>query len=242
MEDEFRDIESLLEAGELDRLIGRVESAVFEAKGPGPYDLSLAFGRWELAKDVASFANGDGGFIIIGLVHARLVEQDTDRVSALDLLEESVFEAYRYKSIVSEYVDGKILGLQVRWVQHKNQPGHGVGVICIPPQSNDAKPFLLKQLDESGKTRQLIFGIVSRKEAHSVPSTIAELRKALSHGTSNVATRLTRVEEQLASMHDRLLTIGENTHQILAAREQPVPTPPLPDPLDSRITRVLEDE
>src|SRR2546425_7708920 len=84
MEAEFRDIKSLLEAGELDRLIGRVESTVFEAKGPRPYDFTQAFGRWELAKDVASFANSDGGFIIIGLAHERLAGQDMDRVSALD--------------------------------------------------------------------------------------------------------------------------------------------------------------
>src|SRR5439155_17792097 len=133
-------------------------------------DFTQAFGRWELAKDVASFANSDGGFIIIGLAHERLAGQDMDRVSALDLIEESVFEAHRYESIVREYVDRKISGLQARWIEHKSSPGRGVGVIHIPPQSNDAKPFLLKQLDESGQTHQLVFGIVSRKGAHSVPS------------------------------------------------------------------------
>jgi predicted HTH transcriptional regulator len=233
MKDEFRDIDDLIEAGELDRLIGCVESAVFEAKGSRPYDFSQAFGRWELAKDVASFANSDGGFIIIGLVHDQLPEQDTDRVSALDLIEESTFESSRYKGIVNEYVDGKISGLQVKWVQNKDKPGHGVGVIHIPPQPNDAKPFLLKQIDESGKTRQLVFGIASRKGAHSVPSTLEELRKALSHGTSNTATRLTRIEEQLASMHDRLLILDERQQQ---------PSLPSLDPLDSRIEQALETE
>src|SRR5262249_44799703 len=234
--------EALIEAGELDRLIGCVEGSVFEAKGPRPYDFSQAFGRWELAKDVASFANSDGGFIIIGLVHEQLAEQDTDRVSALDLIEESTFESHRYKSIVSEYVDGKISGLQVKWVQHKNIPGRGVGVIHVPPQSNDAKPFLLKQLDESGKTRQLVFGIISRKGAHSVPSTVEELRRALSHGTSNTATRLTRIEEQLANMHDQLLAIDENQQQILVAQQPSAPSRPSIDLLDSRIEQVLEDE
>jgi predicted HTH transcriptional regulator len=228
MEDEFQNIKSLLEAGEPDKLIGCVENVVFEAKGPRPCDFAQASGRWEIAKDVASFANSVGGFIVIGLVHERLAEQDTDRVSALDLIEESVFEAHQYESIVSEYVDRKISELQVRWIEHKSSPGRGVGVIHIPPQPNDAKPFLLKQLDESGKTRQLVFGIVSRKGAHSVPSSMEELRKALRNGTSDVATRLTRVEEQLAGLHE-----------MLAAREQ---TAPPTDLLNSRIGRVLEDE
>jgi len=57
----FESVKALLDGRAYDSLIGLREDAWLEAKGGEPYDLGAAHGRYELAKDVAAFANRAGG-------------------------------------------------------------------------------------------------------------------------------------------------------------------------------------
>jgi predicted HTH transcriptional regulator len=59
-------LEEITLRGSFDRLVGEVETDLFDTKGQ-PYLVDNDGGKRELAKDVSAFANLGGGFILIGV-------------------------------------------------------------------------------------------------------------------------------------------------------------------------------
>jgi predicted HTH transcriptional regulator len=59
-------IREILQSGDFSQFVGEPEGGILDAKEQ-PYNLRGEAGKYDLAKDVSSFANTDGGFIIIGL-------------------------------------------------------------------------------------------------------------------------------------------------------------------------------
>ena len=76
-------IKKIIETKELDQLIGLREGLYFDAKEKNGYNLDTSNGRYELAKDVSSFANAAGGLLMIGLNTEPLIGQKTEKVRAL---------------------------------------------------------------------------------------------------------------------------------------------------------------
>ncbi len=58
------DIKRIVSEGAWDSLLGESESEVLDCKMV-PYRLEEVQGKHELAKDVSSFANAEGGFILL---------------------------------------------------------------------------------------------------------------------------------------------------------------------------------
>src|SRR6266849_9545747 len=63
--DSLGDLWAALARGDLDRLNGTAECEWLDFK-LSPYAVSEEYGKWELAKDVAGFANAAGGVIVVG--------------------------------------------------------------------------------------------------------------------------------------------------------------------------------
>jgi len=61
------DIAEILKNRKLDALKGLRENQWFDAKRAAGYNLVIAAGRFELAKDVSALANAEGGHILVGL-------------------------------------------------------------------------------------------------------------------------------------------------------------------------------
>ena len=74
----------------LEEFIGMAESDEFESRKVTGIRTILNSKEdiYELAKDVSSLANENGGFLIIGLRTAQLETDKIDRVSTLDLFPE----------------------------------------------------------------------------------------------------------------------------------------------------------
>ena len=60
------DLERIINSNNFEELKGKYEYEWFECKSQ-PYLLNDNKGKRELAKDVSSFANSDGGYIVIGV-------------------------------------------------------------------------------------------------------------------------------------------------------------------------------
>lgn len=180
------------------------EDDVFEAKGSAPYDFSKPDAQYELAKDVSSFANANGGWIIVGLTTKKLQTEPVDFVTALDLLAETAFPAVALAGRINDFIEPPIPSLDVRWIANAATPTLGLGVIRIPPQPNVLKPFLIKRVFEDGAlVRGIVFGYAMRIGASSIPFTVKELRRAMQKGMSPDAERLTRIEEKLDEVLER---------------------------------------
>jgi hypothetical protein len=184
----FESVKALLANRDYGSLIGLQEDAWLEVKGSTPYDLDTPEGRYQLAKDVAAFANGTGGIIIVGLRTTRPANAHTEVVAEYDLCAEQGFDVRRYMSLIEKYTHPAIEGLNVRWVPVSREGTHGLGVIEVPPQNPDRQYFLIANVVDTGaKIRQFVFGIVRRNESSNDPFTIAELYRYTQTGKSSIA-------------------------------------------------------
>lgn len=135
----------LLCAGRWDLFKGQPESDWLEAKGE-PYDhLEPKIGdswRFELAKDVASFANApEGGMIVLGMVTKD--RGDGDVIQGHKEFDLKRVKASTYRRYIAQLVYPRIKGFEVRRIRGKNQ-GSGLVVLVVPPQPDTSRPFLVQ--------------------------------------------------------------------------------------------------
>ncbi len=216
----FESIKAIIEGHAYGALIGLQEDAWLEAKSGAPYELDTPEGRYELAKDVAAFANGTGGIVIVGLQTTRQANTQTDEITAYDLCTQDTFVTNRYASLIGEYIHPRIEGLTVYWLPVNPEGSQGLGIIEVPPQNPDQQYFLIANaIDGGSRIRQFVFGIVRRNDSSNDPFTIEQLYQHTQKGKSSLAQSLTRIEDKL----DAVLTQGRQVdipdpEQIYAAR------------------------
>lgn len=200
----IEEIRAILESGDFGAFKNLRESQWFDAKGRKPYDLDQPADRYELAKDVCAFCNADGGYLVIGLQHEPILEEDTQRVSGVELFGADELDLATYRGVVREYVYPEIKGLAVDWVAARTDPSVGVAYVCVPQQSVDSMPFLIKNVVEKGqRLKHIVFGMSRRVGAASVPLTVDELHRRVKHGMNTVAERLTSIEQKLDEILQR---------------------------------------
>ncbi len=212
--------------------VGLREGQWFDAKRAAGYNLATEAGRFELAKDVSSFANAEGGYIIIGLTTADVPEEQTEQVNGLDLLPGAEFPGAAIQGVLNEYLYPRLQGLTVVWVEDGAAAGQGLGVIRIPALENDRRFVLMKKvLDAETLLPQIVFGVAVRRNSSSIPLTVEQLHRMCQDGRNSVAERLTRIEAKLDSyMREREQPDAEGEQQAYAEEAQ------------NRIQRVLADE
>jgi predicted HTH transcriptional regulator len=199
-------VEKTLAERKFAALRGVREGEFFEAKGAKPYDFATPDGRYELAKDVSALANASGGWLIVGLKTTPLATEAADAVSSLDLIPEPDFDAARIKGLLNDHVHPSIAGLGVYWAADAENPGLGAGVIHVPEQKVDSKPFLITRVVEDGvHVKGIVFGYARRMRADSTPHTAAQLHQAMRVGMNTTAQRLTSLEEKVDKVLDLLV-------------------------------------
>jgi len=198
MTPEIKNILEIISKKDFSKFIDMKENQYFEAKNGNPYDFDDPNDRYELAKDVSSFANMEGGYLIIGLKTKRLDSEKTDIVTSLDLIKKVDFKAVKFSGIIKEYIYPQIDGLEIKWVGDKLNPGQGIVYIFIPKQNDDKKLFLIKNIIEEGeKIRQFVFGITQRDISSNQPLTIHQLYEKIKYGMSTNSVKLRRIEEKI---------------------------------------------
>ena len=200
------DIRSLVETGEFQQLIGEFEGQHLDAKAQ-PY--SFASGndaKREFAKDVAAFANASGGCIIIGAETTVSSLQAGEQITALKSFPETLFNADQYCKIINEWLYPELNGLIIKWRPNKDARQSGIGVIFIPSQAPETKPFLLTRTIGDKKTTEILLGYAERRIDRTDIKSVVELHHAMRTGMNLEATLLNRItnvetllQRQLAS-------------------------------------------
>lgn len=197
----FESVRQIIDTHAYHSLIGRREDTWLEAKGNNPYDFNTPAGRYELAKDVAAFANNSGGVIIVGLTTVPSAEAQTDEITALDLCTPASFTPHQYESIITEYIHPTIEGLHISWHPVNEDGTAGLGVIVIPPQNADRQYFLIaKVVQEGAKLKEIVFGVVRRSDAANDSFTRDQLYRHMQSGKSTVAQKLERIDEKIEAI------------------------------------------
>lgn len=134
-------------------LIGAVETEQVDFK-LGPYVLAEKHQKWELAKDVAAFANRRGGLIVIGIETQRLVNEIVEAALAIRPVRKTVVDLQQHRSVVDSWIYPRPVGIDIRWYPPETSEDSGLLVIEIPAQCEESMPFMVREMtDPQGSFR-----------------------------------------------------------------------------------------
>jgi hypothetical protein len=199
----FQDFDEIVRSRSWQALVGQLENEIFDCKKTG-YDLVAEAQKHELAKDVSSFANAGGGFIILGVETKKSERHPTDEVAALRPFAERHLDSTQYLNILETWLTPKLEGVTVEWCPSAEDPEVGFGVIRIPPQTESRGPILIsKVVLESGNRRDMLVGFAQRKRDRSAAASASDLAAWLRDGRAFHSTLSSRLNEIVARLDDR---------------------------------------
>jgi hypothetical protein len=188
------EIKAIVDSGELDRFVGKIEDQFFDAKGqPYQFDAGMDAKR-EFAKDVTSFANAAGGWILVGLSTVPSLLAPGEQVDVLRPLARTLFNVDQHRKIVLEWVYPVPKDIEIRWMPWGVDVDKGVGAIFIPPQNERLKPFLITRTIGDKKSTEVVVGYVERRLDATEVRSVVELHHALRLGFNFERELLGRIE------------------------------------------------
>jgi hypothetical protein len=160
-------VDELLLAFEKDRatdVLGTIENDLFEFKSQ-PYRTTTVAERWELAKDVAAFANAKGGCIVVGVKTAPLSSVPGERADSLTEIPSDRISHPKLPRILEQLVYPELRGIQYHWFPSTPDPTRGYFVIVVPEQPGSSHPFVLRamSLDDGSEPSRTALGIPTRE-------------------------------------------------------------------------------
>lgn len=178
-----KELKKIISDGDFNPLIGKIENEFFDCKNQ-PYNLKNEYSKRELAKDVSSFANLNGGYILIGPKTKNSETHFGDEITEISLLNQDLVDPNQYKNIIKDWIyPDEIQGIRVYWKTSKNDNNKGIIVIEIPTQKESLKPFLIsKTMEEGKKISETIFGYAERKGDTNDPKRIKDIYKIMRDG------------------------------------------------------------
>ncbi len=184
MEFTIKELEKIINEGDFNHLIGKIENDFFDCKRE-IYYLQNKKAIIELAKDVSSFANLNGGYILIGPKTDPSITHFGDEVTEISLLDQNLVNPAHYIDIIKNWIyPNEIDGIKIYWKASKDNHNKGIVVIEIPPQKDSSKPFLINRIVEvkNNKMSEIIFGYAERREDKSDHKSVKDVHKIMRDG------------------------------------------------------------
>ena len=133
--------------------IGLIESQIFDAKSQ-PYILDTERGKHELAKDIVSFLNADGGFILIGGVTEKSATHSGEEVTGISWFKSELLNVRRYYDIINEWVYPSPEGVELVEIKG-DQSNDGKVVFILCARGNFGTPMANSSAPEWQEVRQV---------------------------------------------------------------------------------------
>lgn len=217
----LEELKTIIETGDFEALSNRIENEFCECKR-GIYLLEADSGKRELAKDVASFANLNGGYILIGPQTERNEQHLGDEIKSISYLQEGQINRKQYFDIIREWIYPDIQGLDIFWRQGKIDSSKGIFIIHIPNQTETTKPFLIKKVLDEKKKVEIVFGYVERRRDGNIPKDISSIYALLRDGINynrNIDGRFSKLESLLDGLKTKeMLSKNENIYTEIQQR------------------------
>jgi schlafen family protein len=192
---------SVISAGHPELLVGLLENGWLEAKR-APYRLDHEVDRYELAKDVASFANATGGLILIGAkTKGRPEGDEITNVNGCVLADA---RPGKLRSLIEKRVHPRIEGLRAEQVPLSSD-GRGVVLIEIPSQADSRKPFLVVGTRSGDRVSELGFTYAVREGDRTRAPRIEVVHQLIRAGHAALeSNQASAVVEEIRADIDRL--------------------------------------
>lgn len=194
---------SQLAARDFASLIGLPESVWLDAKET-PYMLDTPKQKLELAKDVSSLANAEGGIIVIGFDTERKPETAGEYISEVCPFPLSLVDPDRYMKILAALIYPPPHEVRIQTFENGIADGKGIAAIVVEAMPA-GRPYVVgSMLDETGQALGAYFGFFERKRDVIPPVSIARIQQQLSAGLqwSSINDRLSAIEGRLASWEE----------------------------------------
>ncbi|WP_034088901.1 AlbA family DNA-binding domain-containing protein [Streptacidiphilus albus] len=141
-----------------DRIIGTRESDWVDFKsvwpGVGPYDLGTDKGKYELAKDVAAFANAGGGLIVCGFKAVQKTTELYETATKATPFGKELVKPNSYKDVLTEYLR-PLVKVDFHWFDHpdgdQDTAGHYFVIEVAPLPEQERWAIVTRGLNEDGK-------------------------------------------------------------------------------------------
>jgi hypothetical protein len=187
---------SVIRARHPELLIGTFESQWLDAKGR-PYRLDQKGGQYELAKDVASFANAHGGLILIGAKTKRRPAGDEINSANGCVLSDAAPTALC--SVIGRRIYPRIEGLRVEQIPLSSKD-RGVVLIEIPTQAEAHKPFLVAGTKSGNRVSELGFTYAVREGEGTEAPRIEVIHQLIRAGKAGLDGNSSQVEALRADL------------------------------------------
>lgn len=202
-------VKEILENGDFDKFKDQNEGDYFEAKQQKPYEVDSSdspkrfSALVKLASDIASLANGKGGYIICGLQTQKLQNSPHDVVVGLDLLrKEDFYDQNTTQALIIDSVHPR-LEVQIGWYPSSGDSQLGVGVIFIPPQDESKKNFIVKVAEVAGsKLNRNFVGIPIRQGSDTLWMPVDQIYKLTKRGPNDFQQLNESLSGQIQELKD----------------------------------------
>ncbi len=197
----IKELEKIIRNGDFNSLIGKIENDFFECKSQ-IYDLEKDYSKRELAKDVSSFLNLNGGYILIGLKTDDSKTHFGEEIKEINFIDKNLVDTEQYNSVINDWIYPKPDGVETKWIAAEEN-NKGILIVKIPPQRENQKPFLIKKIVEEKKNTEMIFGYSKRKQDKSESLKIEDIHRAVRDGLlydKNIENRFNNLESIMQSL------------------------------------------
>lgn len=168
----------LLARNEPNRLIGAAETEQVDFKLTA-YLLSEDHQKWELAKDVAAFANKYGGVVVIGVESERQRNEIADIATAVRPIRKALVDLKQHRGVIDSWIYPRLQGVDLRWYPPYAVEQLGVLIIDIPPQEEANKPFIVRDMRDPQAEFKGAIGIPRRDGERVVWDTAQDLHRKI---------------------------------------------------------------
>jgi len=164
-------------------LLNTFESEFIDFKSE-PYQLEEESQKVELAKDISSFANTFGGFILLGIKTKKFEEYKLDVADELRPIPSNRINLEQYESIARDWIYPPISGLRVQLIPSPDDLQKVFVVLEIPESTIVDKPFLIVRSSEDsrGRNKRITFGYAERFRGSSQPLIVQRIQQLLHLG------------------------------------------------------------
>jgi len=197
-----------LAGNDCNRLIGTDESDQVDFK-LAPYQLDENHQKWELAKDVAAFANKRGGVIVIGVECPKRVNEIVETATNIRPVRKAVVNLQQYPSVVDAWIYPRPEGVDFRWYPPDAAEESGLLLIEVPAQRRGNIPFIVRDMREPDAEFKGAIGIPRRDGARIIWETAQDIHRHITRKSSNAGgsppaqpeidharTRVSTIEQQ----------------------------------------------
>lgn len=173
-------IVDLLARHESKQLIGAQETEQVDFKQTS-YQLYEDRCKWELAKDVAAFANKRGGLIVVGVECERRPNEIIESVVAVRPLRKALVDLQQHRGVIDRWIYPQLEGVDLRWYPPEGEDS-AILAIEVPAQEEAKMPFIVREMRDPAAEFRGAVGVPRRDGERVVWETAQDLHRHITGG------------------------------------------------------------